>query len=222
VTEVDPGPLDAEPDGAVASTWEEPRGPHVPDRLAAVPWQVWPFLIIAALQIWSTAPSLREAASEPERIFVTLVIVRFLGEFLPTSSSSQELLVRNLVALALGVAFLGGWAYLTVVAGTGWRAGERPRAGWALATAAGLVTIAIQTPLAWLWLSLSPTVTVLVFVGGPALLLVAFLVGLPSAQPAAVADTAVDPGSGSDAPGDSTEPAATVEGSGPVEAGVRP
>ena len=29
--------------------WEEPRPPHLPDRLASMPWLAWPFLIFAAV-----------------------------------------------------------------------------------------------------------------------------------------------------------------------------
>lgn len=344
VSDVDPGSSDVAPDDAVAPTWDEPRGPHLPDRLTAIPPLVWPFLVIAALQVWDAVPSLRDAASEPEQIFVTLVgllaqiaptlygaalfwrhpdawrslrmlaigvalvaivavahlgttraheildaawppaddqlfgswasflydvslsvlglvavlslargladvrrfedppatrrlrlavgilatlvaafiIARFLSDLLPASSSSQELLVRNLVALVLAVARLGSWAYLTAVAGVGWLARERPRTGWALAAAAGLATFAIQMPIAWLWFSLPSEVTVLAFLGGPALLLVAFLVGLPSTEPAGAEEGATDPEPRSDASGDATEPVATVDGSGPAGFGVRP
>ena len=29
------------------TTWEEPRGPHLPDRMTAVPAMVWPFVLVA-------------------------------------------------------------------------------------------------------------------------------------------------------------------------------
>ncbi len=36
-------------------TWEEARGPHLPDRLTRVPLPVWPFLILAVVQVVAIA-----------------------------------------------------------------------------------------------------------------------------------------------------------------------
>ncbi len=46
--------MDAEPRGQTIDgiPWEEPRPPHIPDRLSAIsPW-VLPFLVVAAIQLW--------------------------------------------------------------------------------------------------------------------------------------------------------------------------
>jgi hypothetical protein len=31
--------------------WEEPRGPHLPDRLTAIPLLCWPFIALAIVQL---------------------------------------------------------------------------------------------------------------------------------------------------------------------------
>ena len=36
----------------VAPAGDEPRGPHLPDRLTALPWTVWPFVVLTVLVVY--------------------------------------------------------------------------------------------------------------------------------------------------------------------------
>ena len=92
-------------------------------------------------------------------------------------------------SVILGVLRIAAWAYLASVVTRGWAAGEDPRSGWGLATAATVLVIvalviinlggmigitdeAIGTVLGY--------VTVVLYSGGHLLLLAGFAVGLPA------------------------------------------
>ena len=37
---------------SVTAAWEEARGPHLPDRITAIPVMVWPFLALTAVVVY--------------------------------------------------------------------------------------------------------------------------------------------------------------------------
>ena len=43
-------------EGSGTATWEEARGPHLPDRITAIPVMVWPFVVLTAVVVYVQAP----------------------------------------------------------------------------------------------------------------------------------------------------------------------
>lgn len=130
---------------------------------------------------------------------------------LPADSSMT---IGTLVAVSLSLTTLNllAWGYLTLTAGRGWLAGEAPSRGWLAATLAGVCLFLSTIIVAALnWVAIAPsdaTLAVaqlagLISFAASVLLLVAFVIGLPStaqvewpdgeeAEPAAEPDLALN------------------------------
>ena len=137
------------------------------------------------------------------------VVLAAVASVLPggTPWAGDVLWFGNVVALLLSVFVTLAWCYLLVIAFRGWRADEQPRLGWLLVVVAAGISVADRLLISvsgWLDLSAYGSIVLwaisLAFVSVWVLLLLAFLIGLPSTaavpEPTADQPAATPPGSG--------------------------
>ena len=102
------------------SPWEEPRPPHLPDRLASMPWLAWPFLILAAVLVGFALPRVQDvlAAGGPYSIWSIVtqldpIATVLLGAALFWRHPDAA---RELPRIAVGVALLATGEILRLIA----------------------------------------------------------------------------------------------------------
>jgi len=100
--------------------WEEPRPPHLPDRLASMPWLAWPFLILAAVLAGVAWPRVQDvlAAGGPYAIWSIVtqldpIATVLLGAALFWRHPDAA---RELPRIAVGVALLAVGEILRLIA----------------------------------------------------------------------------------------------------------
>ena len=121
-------------------------------------------------------------------VLTIAVLLAAVVTALPGFAPGAELLTPgNVVAIVLSAFVSLAWCYLFVIAFRGWRAGEQPRIGWLLVVVAAGISIAVRLLISVsgsLDMSQFGTIVLWVisvaFVSVWVLLLLAFLVGLPS------------------------------------------
>ncbi len=157
-------------------------------------------LLISLVLIARGLRQTRAAADDPKSrgLAIVLTLIAVTGGVLALTSTIRFYSSNafNVLVLAVGVvvivATMLAWAYLAVVASSGWRGDARPSTGWVLAALAGGLTVAAGSILyALQWLVITGVAPASGFPPGyelvqsmsqlgPILLFVAFAVGLPS------------------------------------------
>ena len=100
--------------------WEEPGPPHLPDRLASMPWLAWPFIILAAVLAGVAWPRVQDvlATGSPTAIWSIVaqldpIATVLLGAALFLRHPGAA---RELPRIAVGVALLAAGEILRLVA----------------------------------------------------------------------------------------------------------